>query len=175
MALMLWRLPLVGSDTRVILHSNAQYSGMNLSSIVRFSLAGASRVRAFSPNLYSADDAFYAGVDWVFNNPVLLGFNKFKNTLFQESVKPMLFVDYGWGKQYSLVPDEADVRGVLSSAGFGFQFAYGAQFKANLQFAFPVKYKFSKPDVVSSESSMRTIFDLQSGFGCFIECFIRLV
>ncbi len=163
-ALKFWRLPLVGSDTRVILHSNAQYSGMNLSSIVRFSLAGASRVRAFSPNLYSADDAFYAGVDWVFNNPILLGFNKFKNTLFQESVKPMLFVDYGWGKQYSLVPDEADVRGVLSSAGFGFQFAYGAQFKANLQFAFPVKDKFSKPDVVSSENSMRTIFDLQYGF-----------
>ena len=163
-ALKFWRLPLFGSDTRIIVRSNAQYAGANLSSIVRFSLAGASRVRAFSPNLYSADDAVYAGVDWVFNNPALLGFNKFKNTLLQESIKPMVFIDYGWGKQYSLVPEEADTQGQLASAGLGFQFAYGSQLKGDLQLAFPVKNKFSKPDVVSNESDMRVIFDVQYSF-----------
>ncbi len=163
-ALKFWRLPLFGSDTRIIVRSNAQYAGANLSSIVRFSLAGASRVRAFSPNLYSADDAVYAGVDWVFNNPALLGFNKFKNTLLQESIKPMVFIDYGWGKQYSLAQEEADIQGQLASAGLGFQFAYGSQLKGDLQFAFPVKNKFSESDVVSSESDMRVIFDVQYSF-----------
>lgn len=163
-ALMFWKLPFFGSDTRVIMRSNAQYSGANLSSIVRFSLAGASRVRAFSPNLYSADDAVHLGVDWVFNNPVFLGFNKFKNTLLQESLKPMLFADYGWGRQYSLVQSEDDVRGQLGSVGLGFQFAYGSQLKGDLLFAFPVENKFSKPDVASADNDVRLIFDIQYGF-----------
>lgn len=160
-SLRFWRLPLAGANTRVIFRANGQYSGTNLSSIVRFSLAGPSRVRAFSPNTYSADDALYAGVDWVFDAPAFLGL---KNTAFQESIKPMLFADYGWGMQHSIVSGDENIRGQLGSAGVGIQFTHGAHLRGNLQFAFPVRSEFSKPDVVADEDDMRLVFDAQFSF-----------
>ena len=163
-ALKFLQLPLLGSETRLIFRTNAQYSGINLSSIVRFSTAGSTRVRAFPSNLYSADDAIYAGVDWIFYSPSFLNFNIFDNVNVRDLVKPMLFADYAWGKQYSLVENESDVSGSLSDIGVGLQFTHGVKFRGDLQVAIPTKNKFSKEDVVPDKNDIRIIFEVQYGF-----------
>ena len=156
-SLMFWRIPYFESDTRLIFRTNAQYSATNLSSMVRFSLAGLSRVRAFSPNIYSADDAIYIGVDWVFNAPDFVGESV------QKIIKPFVFADYAYGKQRPIV-DEEDLSGKLSDVGVGLQFAHGAALKGNIQFAFPLASSFSRPDMAPEEKEMRILFDVQYGF-----------
>lgn len=167
-ALKFWQIPFFDAESRVIFRASAQYSGINLSSIVRFSVAGPSRVRGFQPNYYSADDAIYTGVDWVFNSPDILDVDVAGVNL-QEFIKPVLFMDYGWGRQNALEissssASEPDVTGLLGDVGVGIQFSHGIQFRGNLQVAFPVVKKFSDSSVVPEEESMRVIFDLQYGF-----------
>ncbi len=156
-SLMFWRIPYFASNTRLIFRANAQYSATNLSSMVRFSLAGLSRVRAFSPNIYSADDAVYVGVDWVFNAPGFMGEN------IQKMFKPFMFADYAYGKQRPVI-DEDDLSGKLSDVGVGLQFAHGAALKGNIQFAFPLESSFSRADIAPEEKEMRILFDIQYGF-----------
>ena len=156
-SLMFWRIPYFKSDTRLIFRTSAQYSATNLSSMVRFSLAGLSRVRAFSPNIYSADDAVYVGVDWVFNAPGFMGESV------QKMIKPFVFTDYAYGKQRPIV-DENALSGKLSDIGVGLQFAQGAALKGNIQFAFPLGSSFSRPDIAPKKKEMRILFDIQYGF-----------
>ncbi len=156
-SLMFWRIPYFEANTRFILRASAQYAGTNVSSILRFSSAGLSRVRAFSPNFYSADDAVYAGVDWVFNSPGFISAN------IQKLIKPFIFADYAYGKQHSIV-NEGGVTGTLADVGMGLQFSHGVGLKGNLQFAFPVESNFSEPDVVPEKESVRALFDVQYEF-----------
>jgi len=156
-SLMFWRVPYFDATTRLIFRTSAQYSGTNLSTIVRFSAAGLSRVRAFSPNIYSADDAVYAGVDWVFSSPDFMGAN------IQKMIKPFVFADYAYGKQQPIINEDA-VTAKLSDVGFGLQFAHGVEFKGNIQFAFPLESNFSRPDIAPDEKEMRILFDIQYGF-----------
>ncbi len=157
------KIPFTESNSRLIFRSSGQYSGKNLSSIVRFSLAGPIRARGFSPSFFTADDAIYLGADWIFNSPNLLdidvGFINVKNLL-----KPFLFVDYSYGKQHSILFDEKDITGELADVGFGLQFSHGYNFSGNLQFGFKVLDKFSVIDQQPEPDSMRLLFDFQYGF-----------
>ena len=165
-SLMFLKVPYFEANSRLIFRASAQRSGDVVSSILRFSLAGPTRVRAYSPNFYSADDAVYLGADWVFNSPDFMDIDLFADINLQESVRPFIFADYGYGKQLSIegAASGSDVSGKLADIGFGFQLVHGASFKGSLQFAFPLKTDFSNPEVVPEEEGMRVLFDMQYGF-----------
>ncbi|MCF6324600.1 MAG: ShlB/FhaC/HecB family hemolysin secretion/activation protein [Gammaproteobacteria bacterium] len=156
-------VPFTESESRLLYRSSFQYAGLNLSKIARFSLAGPTRARGFSPSFFTADDALYIGADWIFNSPDFLSFN-IGNVSFDNFVKPVLFVDIGVGQQYGLLAGERDVTGTLADVGFGFQFTHSDGFSGNLQFAFPVLDEFSEEGVQPEVDSMRMLFDLQYGF-----------
>lgn len=153
------------SNSRLIFRTNLQYSGKNLSSIVRFSLAGPTRARGFSPSLFTADDAIYLGADWIFNAPDLFDF-EIGGLNVKELAKPFVFVDYAYGKQHSIAPppNNLDTTGEIADIGVGLQFSYGYQFSGNLMIAYPILDDFSdenfKPDIDSS----RVVFDFQYSF-----------
>lgn len=157
------KVPFTESNSRLIIRSHAQYSGTNLSSIVRFSLAGPTRSRAFSPSLFTADDAIYLGTDWVFNSPDIFDFD-IGSVNFKKFVKPFIFLDYSYGKQYSIVDGERGATGQIADIGFGLQFSHGYTFSGNLQFGFPVIDKFSSTSQQPVSDSMRVVFDVQYSF-----------
>ncbi len=156
-ALMFWRIPYFKENTQLIFRTSAQYAGTNVSTLLRFSAAGLTRVRGEAPDTFSSDDAVYAGVDWVFSSPDFLGMT------LQKWIKPVVFADYTYGKQYSII-DEKDVTGKLSDVGVGLRLAYGVKFKGNLQFAFPINSRFSNSDIELEKKSVRVLFDFQYGF-----------
>lgn len=158
------KVPFTDSNSRLILRGNLQYSGKKISSIARSALAGPTRVRGYSSDVFSADDTLVLGADWVFNSPDLFDFKIFGETSFKDIVKPFMFVDIGHGKQYSITSSAADVTSTLVDAGFGFQFAHKGQFSGNLQVAFPVSDKFSDPDIVIEDKGARVVFDFQYKF-----------
>jgi len=151
------KVPFTDSNSRLILRSAIQYTGKKISSISRSALAGPTRVRAYSSDVFSADDSLFVSADWVFNAPDFFGDLK-------DNLKPFVFIDSAYGKQYSVDPAIADVTSNLSDVGFGFQFNYKNNLNGNLHFAFPVQDKFSDPDIVIEEDSMRVVFDMQYKF-----------
>ena len=157
------KVPFSESTSRLILRSNLQYSGTNLSTLVRFSLAGPTRARGFSPSLFTADDGIYLGVDWVFNSPDLFDFNV-GSINFKQFAKPFVFADFAYGKQYTLTAGEADATGQIADIGFGLQFSYQSQFSGNLMFAFPVVDKFSATSQQPDVDNSRVVFDFQYSF-----------
>lgn len=159
-----WKVPLVDADTRVIYRTSLQYSGTNLSPIVRFSLAGPTRARGFSPSIFTADDAGYLGIDWLFNSPDWFDFNITKSVNFKQITKPFLFADYAYGVQHSLVSGEADATASLSDAGFGFQFAYSSKFSGNLMLAFPIGQSIKGTTIRPEKDNYRVVFDFQYSF-----------
>lgn len=159
-----WKIPFVNADTRLVYRADAQYAGINLSGIMRFSLSGPTRARAYSPGIFTADDAVFLGFDWIFNSPKFLDFNVGKSVNLRELMKPFLFVDYAYGKQQPLADSQASAKAKLTDGGFGLKFAQGKSFSGNLSVAFPIKQKFegiaSKPVV----DSKRVVFDFQYSF-----------
>lgn len=156
-------VPFTESHSRLIFRSSVQYAGGNLSSIARFPLAGPTRARGFSPSFFTADDAIYLGTDWIFNSPdwldVTIATINIKNLL-----KPFVFVDYGYGKQYTIVSNNSDATGQLADIGFGLQFSYANNFNGNLQLAFNVLDEFSETEQQPKADSVRVLFDFQYGF-----------
>jgi len=159
-----WKVPWVDANTRVIYRTGLQYSGINLSPIVRYSLAGPTRVRAFSPSIFTADDAVYLGVDWLFNSPGWFDFNVTKSINFKQVTKPFLFADYSYGIQHSLVGGESDATASLADAGFGLQFSSGNNFSGNLMVAFPVSQNIKGTTVTPETKNYRIVFDFQYSF-----------
>ncbi len=157
------KVPFTESDSRLIVRSSTQYSGTNLSSIARFALAGPTRTRGFSPSLFTADDAIHIGADWIFNGPELfdleIGSVNLKNLM-----KPLVFIDYAYGLQHSLVETESDTTGQLGDIGVGLQFSYGNNFSGNLQVAFPVLEDFSLEGTQLESDDVRVLFDFQYSF-----------
>lgn len=158
------KVPLFESNSRLILRANLQYAGKKISSIARSALAGPTRVRGYSSDVFSADDALVLGADWIFNAPDLFDFNLFSDTSFKDIAKPFVFIGAGYGKQYSIVTNRSDITSQLVDVGFGLQFAYKETFNGNLQFAFPVNDKFSDPDIIIEDNEMRVVFDFQYKF-----------
>jgi len=157
------KVPFTDSESRLLYRSSFQYAGTNLSKIARFSLAGPTRARGFTPSFFTADDAFYFGADWIFNSPDFLSFN-IGDVSFDEFVRPVLFIDIGVGKQHALLAGESDLTGKLVDVGFGFQFSHNDDFSGNLQFGFPVLDDFSEAGTQPEVDSLRMTFDLQYGF-----------
>jgi hemolysin activation/secretion protein len=157
------KVPFTDSESRLLYRSSLQYAGTNLSKIARFSLAGPTRARGFTPSFFTADNAFYFGADWIFNSPDFLSFN-IGDLSFDEFIRPVLFIDIGIGQQYALLAGESDVTGKLADVGFGLQFSHSDNFSGNLQFGFPVYDEFSEAGTQPEVDSLRMIFDLQYGF-----------
>ena len=155
------KVPFFDATSRFIFRANAQYAGTQLSSLLRSSLGGPTRARAYQSNLFTADDVIYLGIDWIFNSPDFLSFNITDNINLQEFIKPFIFMDYATGVQNQATA--VDVKAEVANWGLGFQFSHG-QFKGNLQFAFPSHQKFSEPGAVNYEKENRIIFDFQYSF-----------
>ncbi len=158
------QVPFTESVSRLIFRSSLQYSGTNLSAIARFSLAGPTRVRGFSPSFFTADDALYLGVDWVFNSPDILDIQIGPVNL-KSFVKPFVFFDYAYGKQYEIAAGKEDPTGQLADVGVGLQFSHGYKFSGNLQLGYKILDQFTGLDGGQPKADdARLLFDMQYSF-----------
>lgn len=157
------KVPFTESSSRLILRTNLQYSGKTLPSVSRSSLAGPTKARGYASDIYSADDAFYAGVDWVFNSPDMFDFDFFGLANFKNVAKPFVFLDAAYGIQYDLDPTKPEINGQLINTGIGLQLSNG-NFTGNFHVAFPLNKSFSEDVVAVEDDSMRIIFDFQYKF-----------
>jgi len=158
------KIPFTKSTSRLILRVGGQYAGTFLSSIVKYSLTGASRARAYSANVFSSDDAIFGSADLIFNSPDIFNFDLFGDTKFSEMVKPFIFVDLAYGIQRVSDSSKADVNGQLFDAGFGLKINYKNKFQGNLNFAFPINDKFSDTNFIIKDKGARIVFDFQYKF-----------
>lgn len=159
-----WNIPFVNAETRLVYRAEAQYAGINLSGIMRFSLAGPTRVRAYDLGIFTADDALFLGLDWIFNGPGFMDLNVTKSINLKEFIKPFIFFDYAFGIQKSLI-GEPDTKAKLMGAGFGFKFSQGKSFSGNLLMAFPIMEEFQpEPLATPVIDSHRLVFDFQYSF-----------
>lgn len=158
------KVPFFDASSRLIVRSNVQYADKTLSSILKFSLGGPTRARAYSSNMFSADDGIYVGVDWVFNSPDFMDITIFDTINLKEFVKPFVFVDYAYGRQVSLVQGSDDSTAQVSDMGYGLQFAKGSNFKGNLMVAFPYDRDFKNTNQIPEAEGKRIVFDLQYTF-----------
>jgi hemolysin activation/secretion protein len=159
-----WKIPYFDANSRFIFRTSLQLTDSALSSIEQFALAGATRARGFVANQFSADNAVYAGFEWLFNSPDIFNFELAGKTRLSDVAQPFLFADASYGVKKSLVEDEPDETGQLSDAGFGLRFSYLKDFSGNLQFAFPIKHKFENSDLVDIDDGMKVVFDFQYSF-----------
>ncbi len=161
------KVPFSGANSRLIIRTNAQYSdNTNLSSIVRFQLGGSNKARAYSSSLFSADDAFYIGTDWVFNSPDFMDVTVFEHINLKAFIKPFVFLDYAYGKQQAIadVRDSRSVDANISNWGIGLQFSQGQKFNGNLMLAVPIDANANDDAVMPKEPGNRVIFDFQYSF-----------
>lgn len=160
-----WKLPFFNADTRLVYRAEGQYAGINLSGILRFSLSGPTRARAYKPGFFTADDALFVGIDWIFNSPGFMDFNVTKSINLKELMKPFVFVDAAYGQQQVLVINDPETTATLIDAGLGWKFSQGKSFSGNLLVAFPVKERFapatSEPPI---KVEPRLVFDFQYSF-----------
>ncbi len=158
------QIPFTESTSRLIVRSSLQYSGTNLSAIARFSLAGPTRVRGFSPSFFTADDALYLGMDWVFNSPDIFDIQIASINL-KSFVKPFVFFDYAYGKQYEIATGKEDPTGQLADVGVGLQFSHGYRFSGNLQLGYKILDQFTNLDGGQPKADdARLLFDMQYSF-----------
>lgn len=158
-----FQLPYFESTTRFIYRTSLQYASSPLSSISQFSLAGPTKVRGYPVNQFSADNALYMGVDWVFDAPDFFDLSIGSSNL-RTMMRPFLFLDASWGEVISLVDTQENSTGQLMDAGFGFQFSYLNSIKGNIQFAFPVNEEFTSSDIEVPDDSFKLVFDFQYSF-----------
>ena len=131
---------------------------------MRFSLAGPTRARAFSPSTFTADDAIYLGVDWLFNSPDWFDLNITDSINFRNITKPFVFLDAAYGIQHSLLEGEEDATAQLVDAGIGLQFSHANTFSGNLMVAFPLADKFEGTATQPEIDDYRVVFDFQYSF-----------
>jgi hemolysin activation/secretion protein len=157
-----WQPFFMDSRSRLVYRLAMQWTESPLSSINQFSLAGATRVRAYDSNQFSADAAIFMSVDWVLNSPEFMDFDFFGVNMKRVS-HPFIFLDVGWGEAYSIVDDIDDNTGQLIGAGVGLQFTYLAAAQSNIQLAFPVDEDFSSSNM-DINKDIKIIFDFQYRF-----------
>lgn len=158
-----WKIPFFEADSRLIYRASLQYASSNLSSINQYALAGPTKVRAYPVNQFSADHAVYTGLDWIFNAPGFFDLNIGDSNL-RDMLQPFIFIDAAWGQVIAQLDGDPDTTGELYDAGFGFQFSYKNDISGNLQFAFPLKEKFSSEGVEVTEDNFKLVFDFQYSF-----------
>ncbi len=158
-----WQVPLIDLDTRLIYRGSAQYTESSLSSINQFSLAGPTRARGYQSNQFSADNALYFGLDWIFNAPQFLDID-IGGSNWRKILSPYLFMDVSWGEVISLVEGNSNSTGQLTDIGIGLQYSYRNHISGNLQFAFPVSESFSDDTITVPDDNVRVVFDFQYSF-----------
>jgi len=157
------KVPFFDSPSRLILRSNSQYSGTNLSSIARFSLTGPTKVWGFSPSYFTADDAVFMGADWIFNSPDLFTFS-IGDTEFSDVIKPFVFFDYAYGYQHLLADESDHATAQLADIGIGFQLAHQGGFNGNIQLGFPIISELKIAGEDPDYDSVRLTFNFQYTF-----------
>ncbi len=158
-----WQPDFLDTRTRIVYRASVQLSGSALSSINQYSLAGPTKVRAYEINQFSADNAIYTGVDWVFDAPDIFNW-EIGDTNFRNIAQPFLFLEASWGETKSLVDQVDDVTGQLLGAGIGLQFSYLNVLHGNFQLAFPLAEDFSSADIEVSNSDVKVVLDVQYSF-----------
>ncbi len=158
-----WQVPLLDLDTRLIYRGSGQFASSSLSSINQFSLAGPTRSRGYQTNQFSADNALYFGVDWIFNAPEFMDID-IGDSNWRKILSPYLFVDASWGEVVSLIDGTENSTGQLVDVGVGVQYSYRNQISGNLQLAFPVDESFSDDTITVPNDSIRVVFDFQYSF-----------
>lgn len=158
-----WQLPYFDSRTRLVYRASLQYTESALSSINQYSLAGSTRVRAYENNQFSADRAFYTGLDWVFNSPDFLNW-EIAGTNFRNVIRPFLFIEAAWGESFSLVGNIEDNTGQIAGSGIGLQISYSNALQGNVQLAFPLDEDFSSSDVEVPDDDFKIVVDIQYSF-----------
>ena len=159
-----WKLPVFNADTRLVYRAEGQYAGINLSGILRFSLSGPTRARAYNPGIFTGDDAIFVGVDWIFNSPGFFDLKLTKSLNLRELTKPFVFVDYAYGVQQTLVTTVGNASAQLTDAGVGFKLAHGKSFSGNLLMAFPIRQKYKEITIIPPVDNRQLMFDFQYSF-----------
>ncbi len=158
-----WKIPYFDTSSRIILRTSLQLTASALASINQFALAGATRSRGFIANQFSADNAAYAGFEWIFNSPSIFDIELVGKTKLSDISQPFLFADTSYGIKKALdSPDDATAT--LADVGVGLRFSYRNDFKGNLQLAFPVNNKFTHSDITEIDDGMKVVFDFQYSF-----------
>lgn len=156
-------IPWTESITRLILKSEIQFTDKPLPAAEQSALAGPTIVRAFPVNQFSGDSTAYVGLEWVFNSPQIFMFDYFRARNMTQKMQPFFFLNASYGIQYALQGSE-DKDASLADYGFGVQYGYGKHISGNLQFAFPLKDKFSDDSFSVPDDSFKLVFDLQYRF-----------
>lgn len=154
--------PFSKKDTRLVINASGQYAGVAMSSITQFGLGGPTRARGFSVSEEFADDAFYSGVEWIFNGPPIGNFVK-------KNVQPFFLFDLAHGVKHpsSKQVKESAERITLSDVGFGLKLNYRGKLRGNFLAAFPVyKTEEARATSTQAEDDSETTFyaDLQYSF-----------
>jgi len=158
-----WEIPYFEASTRIIYRASLQYASSPLSSINQFTLAGPTRVRGYPVNQFSADNAFYTGVDLIFDAPEMFDMPLGTSNL-RRILNPFIFLDAAYGEVLSLVEDRESDTAQLFDVGIGFQFSYQNNFHGNLQFAFPLQAKFNTDEFDVPDDTVKLVFDFQYSF-----------
>lgn len=153
-----WRLPFTEVYTRVISRTSAQYSGVAMSSVNQFSLSGPRKARGYALNAFYADDGVHTGLDWIF--PGLWPF--------EESIQPMVFADYSYGRAYSVLDGVEDSEGEFSNVGLGLRINVGNDMRGSISVAQPMSARNTaleeEEEMEVEEADVRLYFDLQYSF-----------
>ncbi len=157
-------VPYFDVDTRLIFRSSLQLTESALSSISQYSLGGPTAARGYPVNQFSADNAAYIGVDWVFTWPSWLNFSVSESYSLKNFSQPFLFLDASYGIKKSIVVGEEDSEATLTDIGLGFRIFYLNDLQGNLQFAFPLSSKLTDIELDEPDDSVRIVFDFQYSF-----------
>jgi len=159
-----FKVPYFDSESRVIFRTSLQYTDSALSSISQYFLGGPTRARGYAVDQFSADNAAYAGIDWVLHFPSWLDFNIVGTQRLKDVAQPFFFADASYGVKKALKASNEDSTATLYDVGIGFRIFYQNQFQGNLQFAFPISNDFSDADLEKPDDSIRVVFDFQYSF-----------
>ncbi len=158
-----WQPAFLDSRTRLVYRVSLQFTESALSSINQYALAGPTRVRAYEINQFSADNAIYTGIDWVFDAQDIFDL-EIGNTNFKNIARPFIFLEASWGETLSLVDGVDDVTGQLLGAGVGLQFSYSNLLQGNFQIAFPLHEDFNSDDIKVQDDDYKVVLDVQYSF-----------
>jgi hemolysin activation/secretion protein len=157
-------IPLIKSESKLILHFSGQYAGTKMASSNQFSIAGPTRARGFSVNEFYADDAAYLGADLVFKGPSLNDY-KLAGESFSNLFQPFVFTDFSYGYDNALNASETAINETLVDVGVGFKLNYKENIRGNFIFAFPITATGTAfADTKKPNKGVNVYFDFQIGF-----------
>lgn len=152
------QLPLFSDKLRWISRYYLQYTGRELASANKLSLAGPTRARAFPTNTFFADDGIHMGNELFIRLPSLWRLNE----LFQ----PYILADAAYGVSH--IGDlqssgNAQSKAHLINLGLGSKISV-ANFRGNFSYAWPVSGRVMRDIELEVPNESKLYFDLQYTF-----------